>query len=366
MHRLLQRQLKKFLGIPKEEDVPEELRRFVSDVSGTYEENDRERRLLERVNETNAAEINRYKEQEKELELAKEQLSMMESFRRFVPRQFLEFLGKDDIREVALGDSTRSHLTVLFTDIRGFTTLSERMTVEENFRFLNAYLRRMEPAIQGCSGFIDKFVGDAIMALFPPPGHADHGVQAAVAMRQALDGYNVGRAREGFPPIHMGIGLNSGAVMLGTVGSPARMDTTVIGDPVNLASRLESLTKGFGAGILISQDTFAALEDPRRYHLRDVGTVKVVGKDTPVRICEVYDPDPEEVVAAKDRTAETFAGGLAAYRAGRFVEAGERFGACVEGCAEDDVARKYIERCEFLDQQPPDPDWQGVTEMRHK
>ncbi len=182
------------------------------------------------------------------------------AYSRFVPRQFLNLLQKDSILDVKLGDHLHREMSILFSDIRSFTTLSEKMTPEENFKFINSYLSRMEPEIMKNRGFIDKYIGDSIMALFS--GGADDAIRAAIAMLHKLVEYNQHRQSIGYDPVQIGIGINTGSLMLGTVGGQNRMDGTVISDAVNLASRIESLTKEYGVSLLISHQTFANIENP--------------------------------------------------------------------------------------------------------
>ncbi|HSF75168.1 MAG TPA: adenylate/guanylate cyclase domain-containing protein, partial [Microcoleus sp.] len=194
------------------------------------------------------------------------------AYERFVPNQFLHFLNKSSIIDVELGDQVQLEMSVLFSDLRDFTTLSESMTPEDNFRFINSYLSRMEPVINENNGFIDKYIGDAIMALFS--GEADHAVKAGIAMLHRLVEYNQQRANFGYEPIQIGIGINTGTLMLGTVGGQNRMDGTVISDAVNLASRVESLTKNYGVSLLITQETYSRLENLSQYAIRTLDTVK--------------------------------------------------------------------------------------------
>ena len=162
-------------------------------------------------------------------------------------------------------------MSILFSDIRSFTQMSEQMTPEDNFKFINAYLSRMEPAITENRGFIDKYIGDAIMALFG--GSADDAVKAGISMLQRLTEYNLTRQRPERPPISIGIGINTGDLMLGIVGGQHRMDSTVISDAVNLGSRLEELSKRYGIPLLISEHTFLRLEDPNVYCFRVIDKV---------------------------------------------------------------------------------------------
>jgi class 3 adenylate cyclase len=203
------------------------------------------------------------------------------SIERFVPQAFLSIVGKPSVVDVELGDNKRRTMTVLFSDIRGFTTLSEQMSPDETFAFINAYLERMGPVIRDHHGFIDKYIGDAIMALFP---NADDALEAGLAMLAALDGFNAERRAAGREPIEIGIGINTGSLMLGTIGEKHRMDGTVISDAVNLAARIEGLTKDYGAPMLISEYTYAELANAAAYAIRPVDVVVVKGKTRPVAI----------------------------------------------------------------------------------
>jgi class 3 adenylate cyclase len=206
------------------------------------------------------------------------------SLERFIPREMLSFLKKDSIVDVELGDHCEQPMSVMFADIRDFTALSETMTPEENFKFINSYLRRMGPVVRRHSGFVDKYMGDGIMALFP--GSPRNAIDAAVDLRSALIDYNAHRAKSGYAPIRMGIGIHRGALMLGTIGENQRMDSTVISDTVNAASRLEGLTKKFGKDILISGETVEALglEIASEYHLEYLDEATVKGRKRPLKV----------------------------------------------------------------------------------
>ncbi|MEG5064014.1 AAA family ATPase [Microcoleus sp. B3-A4] len=268
------------------------------------------------------------------------------AYERFIPHQFLQFLDKSSIIDVELGDQVQLEMSVLFSDIRNFTTLSETMTPEDNFKFINSYLSRMEPVINENKGFIDKYIGDAIMALFS--GEADNAVKAGIAMLHRLAEYNEYCANAGCAPIQIGIGINTGSLMLGTVGGPNRMDGTVISDAVNLASRVESLTKNYGVSLLITQPTYARLKNPSQYTIRTLDTVKVKGKSEAVTIYEVFDADPPEIKQAKLATLELFAEARALYSEGKLFEAARLFSECWRQNPGDRVAKIYWERCESV------------------
>lgn len=274
----------------------------------------------------------------------RELYQLNEAYQRFVPRQFLEFLNKESIVDVRLGDQVQQEMSVLFADIRDFTTLSESITPQETFNFINAFFSRMEPTIIENQGFIDKYIGDAIMALFS--GGADNAVKAGLAMLQVLAEYNRDRAKSGYLPIAIGIGINTGSLMLGTVGGVSRMDSTVIGDTVNLASRLESLTKEYGVSLLISHHTFVQLQDFDRYAFRLIDRVKVKGKTADVSVYEIFDADLPEVREGKLLTKQEFEQALLLYNLGHASEAAKLFENCLRINPRDTVAQIYWERCQ--------------------
>ncbi len=266
------------------------------------------------------------------------------SYSRFVPHEFLQFLDKESILDVHLGDHVQQEMSILFSDIRDFTTLSEKMTPEDNFKFINAYLSRMEPLIVENYGFIDKYIGDAIMALFS--GSADDAVKAGLAMLRRLTDYNTTRQRPERPPIKIGIGINTGSLMLGTVGGKNRMDSTVISDAVNLASRLESLTKIYGVSLLISHQTLARLQNPTEYSIRFIDQVKVKGKSKAVAVFEVFDGDEPQIKQGKLTTKSMFEEGLLLYHQSAFMEAAQVFEDILRINPRDTVAQFYLERCQ--------------------
>ncbi|MDQ2100766.1 MAG: PAS domain S-box protein [Tychonema bourrellyi B0820] len=266
---------------------------------------------------------------------------LTDAYGRFVPHQFLHFLGYESILEVRLGDQIQKEMSVLFSDIRDFTALSETMTPQETFKFINTYLSRMEPVIAENQGFIDKYIGDAIMALFD--GSADNAVKAGIAMLEQLNEYNATHTQPDRPLLQIGIGINTGSLMLGTVGGQNRMDSTVISDAVNLASRVENLTKEYGVSMLITHNTFIQLEEV--YDLRLLDRVKVKGKSQMVTVYEVFAADLPELRQKKSETKTIFEQGLVFYHANRFIEATILFSACLQQNPADNVAQIYMQRC---------------------
>ena len=264
------------------------------------------------------------------------------SIERFVPKAFLSIMGKPSIVSVKLGDNIRLNMTVLFSDIRNFTGQSEQMTPDENFAFINFYLERMGPVIRDNNGFIDKYIGDAIMALFEQP---DDALRASLAMLDTLAAYNIERQAAGLPPMAIGIGLNTGSLMLGTIGESHRMDGTVISDAVNLAARIESLTKTYGVGILISQNTYDQLSDPKAFSIRPIDVVVVKGKTKPVTMWEVFDRNAESERAAKARTRDLLQSGVEALSRRDTAAARGIFEQCLALLPGDPAATNLLKCC---------------------
>ncbi len=279
---------------------------------------------------------------------------------RFVPRDFLDFLGKSII-DVELGDQVRKEMTIMFSDIRSFTTISEKMTPQENFNFINDYLGKVSPAIRNQGGIIDKYIGDAIMALFPQES-AEAALQAAIQMQHEVSAYNEYRLNNGYQPIAIGVGLHTGILRLGTIGEPERMETTVISDAVNLASRLEGLTKLYGAGILISGETLFKLA-PSNYSYRWLGQVRVKGRDESVSVFEVYDAEPATIVELKNKTKTAFETSLLLYSQKKFTQANHIFQEILQINPQDRAAKMYIERCEYYQEHGVPEDWKGIEDF---
>jgi len=283
---------------------------------------------------------------------------------RFVPREFLENLERKSLSEVKLGDHAQRAMSVFFSDIRDFTTLSEGMTPQDNFKFLNSYLRNVNPIIRAHRGFIDKYIGDAIMALFSV---ATDSLEAALDLQREVAKYNQGRRLAGYVPIRIGIGIHHGDLILGTIGEEERMQTTVIADAVNVASRLEGLTKTYGVTLLISGSVVEALAPGSAFKLRGLGGVKAKGKTQSVEVYECYDNDPEDLTEHKDKTAEAFTAAMDEFRKGMFLTAGKVFARIAEMHPSDSVAAFYRDRCTLTAIRDRGPGaWDGAEKIEVK
>jgi adenylate cyclase len=258
--------------------------------------------------------------------------------------------------------------TVLFSDIRSFTTLAERLGPHATVTMLNEYFARMVDCISQQGGMLDKFVGDAIMAVFglPVPGadDEDRALRAAIAMIRSLWEWNAERERRGDPALDIGVGLNTDSVVAGNIGSPKRMDYTIIGDGVNVAARLESACKHYGARILLSEQTASKLKGV--YRLREVDRVIVQGKTQPVAVFECLDYHDAESFPNLMDGVGAFGEGLALYRQASFDRAREWFEKALAANPGDKVAALYRDQCGALIASPPPPDWDGVSVLAHK
>jgi len=258
--------------------------------------------------------------------------------------------------------------TILFSDIRSFTTLSEKLGAQGTVALLNEYFTIMVECILGEGGMLDKFIGDAIMAAFGVPisheDDADRAVRAAIKMMNELGAWNRKRREEGRLTLDMGIGLNTDSVISGNIGSPKRMDYTLIGDGVNLAARLESACKQYHARILISEYTFKRLRGT--YRIREIDKVVVKGKTEPVCVFEVLDYHTEDTFPNLMSVVNHFNEGLSLYRKGEWDASMDAFGKALRLNPDDKLTAMYLERCRFLKDNPPEGEWNGVWKMKSK
>lgn len=287
----------------------------------------------------------------------KDKRYLRDAFSRYLPATVVDRLV-ESAAPPTLGGETRE-LTVLFSDIQDFTRISEKLTPTGLVRFLNRYHSVMTDVIEGHGGFVDKYIGDAVIGVFgapiPDPDHARHAVQAAIACRQKLAEMQRSFDLPDDPPVITRIGINSGEMLVGNIGSSRRFNYTVMGDAVNLASRLEGANKVYGTTILVSETTRRQCHDQLgndALAFREIDRVRVVGRETPVTVYE-----PLDVTMGQFDTDE-YAAALAAYRRGEYADAARGFKSLSE--AGDIVAERFYKRIQDLDIKAP-PDWEGVT-----
>ena len=270
-------------------------------------------------------------------------LKTNEAISKFVPTEFLEQLNKKSVMDISLGDQVQRKMAVLFSDIREFTNLSETMSPAENFNFINAYIKRMNPHILSHNGFIDKYIGDAIMALFP--NHSEDAVKSAIEMLTEVRIYNEFRATKGYKPIQVGFGIHTGNLMLGIIGADNRMDGTVISDSVNLSARLEGLTKEYKVSIIVSEIVIQELKKDNTYHTRLLDRVQVKGKQEKVTVYQVYDGISKSEIEAIDSIKSDFEKGVESFHKGEYIEAKKYFLQANSILPQDYPTVLYLKRC---------------------
>jgi two-component system sensor histidine kinase ChiS len=286
------------------------------------------------------------------------------AYERFVPSEFIRLINKNSIAEIKLGDHVERELTILFSDIRAFTHISEKMTAQENFSFLNSYLNKVGPVIRNNNGFIDKYIGDAIMALFS--GTADDAVNAAIEMQRKIREHNYINKSNNEQIIRVGIGIHTGNVIIGTIGENQRMEGTVVSDAVNLTSRLENLTKLYGCNILISMDTFLNLEDSEKFNYRILDRVKVKGKEKFITVIEIIDGYSQTKVKKLLDSKIHFEEGIAHYLSREFDAAIAKFKKVLSIIADDEASIIYIQRSEYYKNHVLPKNWDGVEILEEK
>lgn len=290
--------------------------------------------------------------------------ALLASYSRFIPPEYLAFLKRDSILDIQLGDHVSKDMAIMFSDIRSFTTLSEQMTPQENFDFVNAYLRRISPEIRNHNGFIVKYLGDGIMAVFPDS--VDDAVRAGIAKVKQIRLYNQHRQTEGYRPLTVGIGLHAGHMMVGMVGESNRMQADAVSDNVNLTARLEGLTKYYGASLLVSEDVMLNLNEPENYSVRLLDRILVKGRQEPITIYEVLDAEINTVRKLKLETLPMYQQGRHFYHEGDWTKATACFEAVLEANPLDKTVQLYLERIQQLSQTIMSESWNGVWAFAQK
>ncbi|MDH3281029.1 MAG: response regulator [Gammaproteobacteria bacterium] len=287
-----------------------------------------------------------------------------QSFGRFVPLEYLNFLGKESIVDVQLGDHISKEMTVMFSDLRAFTTISESMSPQENFDFINGYLERTSPVIREHSGFIVKYLGDGMMAVFPE--RCDDAIQAGIEKIRRVNEYNADQQKNGGRPIRVGIGVNTGHMMVGIVGETSRMQGDALSDNVNLTARVEGLTKFYRVSFIVTAQTYACLASPDSYCIRFLDKVQVKGKTESLDLYEVYDGDSAEQRELKQATQAEYSEALGLYYQRDFAGAQAKLFGVLQRNPQDKVAWHHLVQATNALEQGVSENWAGVTIMMDK
>lgn len=331
-------------------------------------------KLLSTLSIQSAAAIESAQLYEKNLREAKERENSIrilhEAASRFVPNEFIKSLGYNQITQVEVGDSVEKEVTVFFSDIRGYTSLSEKMTPAETFNLVNSFNNKMGPIILRNKGFINQYLGDGIMAIFPySPTDA---IKASVEMHQELQKYNLKREQKNRAPICIGIGLHTGPLIMGITGDFQRMDATTISDTVNTAARIESLTKYYGVNILLTESCLSKLDSNTKqdlennFNLRYLGKVQVKGKKQAIKIHECYDGDLPNLVKFKNEYHHDFKLALENFHNKNFTSAATTLGQIVLKNPEDKTARLFFIKANQFMLDGAGENWTGVEMMSVK
>jgi len=283
---------------------------------------------------------------------------------KFVPSEFIKSLGKAKITEVFLGDLAEREVTVVFVDIRGFTTLSEGMSPTDNFLFVNAFNNRMGPVIRKNRGFIMQYLGDGFMALFPA-GSQD-AMTASVEMHKVLQEYNRERAARDRLPVKIGVGMQNGKLIMGITGDNERLDAAIISDTVNTAARIEGLSKHYGTSILLTQECRDSLTNPEAFDFRYLGRVQLKGKKRPIDLYECINGDEGDLQKHKLTNLGTFDQAMELYFNKEFAMAAVTFQQIVKLNPEDQPAKLFLNRSARLITQELEDNWKGVETMTTK
>ena len=246
-------------------------------------------------------------------------------FERFVPPAYLRRIATEGLGSIRLGEADQQCVTILYCDVRGFTSLSERLNPSQLVAFLNRLLERINPLVNARQGVIDKFLGDGVLCIFEGADSAERAVACGVEMLGAVKSFNDEKDRPIDQAVQIGIGLHTGPVILGTIGSSDRMDSTVLGLTVNLAKRLEEATKPLGVDMLISEEVVNRLRNEHTHRFRRLGEISVKGCSVPVAVIEVYDHESPQVRNLKDRIEPIMAEGIDLFKDGRLDAALSKF-----------------------------------------
>lgn len=269
------------------------------------------------------------------------QVELKNAYSKFVPRDFLNFLGKDSILDVSLGDQIQETVTIMFIDIVDYTTLSESMTPKENFDFINGALRRLGPIMREFNGFISQFLGDGALAIFK--NSADDAIEAGIAIQVALIEYNEERKAKGRKSIGIGVGIHTGKVMLGIIGEQMRMDQNVISDDVNIASRVQDLTRVYNSRVLFTGATRNKLLDEAKFKTRYLGKSSVKGRQQEIEIYECLNAQSDTEVKLKEKSSDLFYHGIEAYYDEKYGEAADSFRQVLGINEHDQAAKRFLE-----------------------
>ncbi|MCK4777359.1 MAG: adenylate/guanylate cyclase domain-containing protein, partial [Actinomycetia bacterium] len=308
-----------------------------------------------------------------DLEKEKEKLeNQKNAIQRFVPEEFLDLLDKDSITKISPEDHRLLDMSIGFYCIPALSRILREVSELEVINFFNDYFKRSIPIVYKNHGFLDKLMGDTVLVLFPKIqeaaglSSADNALKSCIGILELIVKINKYRKRKNLEPVNCVMGLNTGPLILGAVGSRERISTTAIGNTVNIAARLTSLTSYYDNNIIISDFTYKKLKEVGKYSIREIDSIFVKGKNDPVVIYEVFDSDPENIKQMKNLTKADLMLGLIHYKMRNFTDAINFFKSASALFPDDPVTNIYITRCENYIKNPPPEDWKGAVRLLRK
>jgi len=279
------------------------------------------------------------------------------SYFRFVPQQFLKVLGKTNMTQISLGAQANRDMTILVCNMRGFPELSARLSTEENFRYINSFLKVFGPVIRECGGFTSRYLGPGMLTMFPnDPGAA---LRAAVKLRATLDAYNADRKE----PIDIGIAIHSGDVMIGIIGEEQRMEGSVVSNHVQLTLDLEKMSAKLGVQVLLTEETMRAANPSMLGRFRKLGAFQLDEDQRTIELYDLYEGDPAHIRKLKDETKRQFEEAIALFQSGRFYDAREGFVAVVKKNRYDLAAKHYFFACDRYFQEGVSAEWNNALRI---
>ncbi|XDD52067.1 7TM diverse intracellular signaling domain-containing protein [Leptospira sp. WS92.C1] len=281
------------------------------------------------------------------------------SYGLFVPRELLKILNKHDILDIKLGDTVEEEMSLLYNEIRAFSDLSEKMKGKENLEFINSFLGKVGPIIREREGFIDKYFGEAFLALFPP--EPENALESAIEIQRILREFNRERIANGKDPIRSGSGIHTGPILLGTIGEAERMESTVISSSVSVASKIGQLSRTYESSLLITDSTLFRLTNSSKYYYRVIDRIQIRDHRSVYTVLEVFNGLSDHLIDSYMNTREEFERGILMYREKHFEEACVVFNRILEKNRADQAARVYLEKSVHNCRFGVPENWQGVT-----
>lgn len=290
-----------------------------------------------------------------------EMTKLSNAYFRFVPQQFLKVLGKKNMTQISLGEQTNRRMTMLVCNTRSFSEFSKTLSTDENFRFINSFLKEFGPAIREYGGFTSRYLGPGMLAMFP--NEPEEALKAAMKLRATLEGYNVHRQNSGYEPINIGVAVHTADVMIGIIGEEQRLEGSVVSMDVDLTLELEKLSAKLGVNVLLSENCMRSLKMPPQGAYRKLGSFQLAEEISTIELFDVFEGDPEHIRKLKQETKQSFERAVELFRSGRFYDAREVFVSVVKRNRYDLAAKLYFFECDRYFQEGVSEEWNNALKI---